>query len=307
MQVSIIIPFFSAGRTLGATIESALAQHEVAPEIVAIDDGSTDNSLAIARSFDPGIRILAGPNQGVSAARNRGIAETAGDWLVFLDSDDLLLPGTLRKRLDRAEAAGADVVACDWQEIIDQDGKFDPGPTKSLDMTALAADPEIACATHVWASTAALMYRRTLVDRIGGFRDDLPVIQDARFLFDAAFSGARFAHSAHIGAQYRVLPMSLSRRDPARFWRDVFANGKQIEALWRARGGLTPKQRAALAAIYDNAGRGLIASGHAEYFEAIERERRLGGRLPLHPRLALPLARTIGLERTKLVLKLLGR
>ena len=107
------------------------------------------------------------------------------------------------------------------------------GPVRSVDVEALAADPEVACATRFWAPPAALMYRRSLVDKIGGFRPDLPVIQDARFLFDAASHGAGFARSPHVGAFYRVRPQSLSRRDPARFWRDVLLNGTQIEALWR--------------------------------------------------------------------------
>ena len=74
-----------------------------------------DRSLFRAR-----VRVLTGPNRGVSAARNRGIAETAGEWIVFLDADDLLIPGTLRRRLETAEATGADVVVCDWQEFLDR-------------------------------------------------------------------------------------------------------------------------------------------------------------------------------------------
>ena len=64
----------------------------------------------------------------------------------------------------------------------------------------VAQGVEVATAVTVWATTAAILYRRTILDnsRIGGFRRDLPVIQDARFLFDAAFQGARFAHAPHI-------------------------------------------------------------------------------------------------------------
>ena len=171
----------------------------------------------MARRFEPFVRVLAEPHCGASVTRNRGIAETASEWIVFLDSDDLLLPGTLRMRLDAAEAPDADVVFCNWQEFVDRDDNTEDGAVKSVDMAALEADAETACATDVWVTTAALLYRRSLVEKIGGFREDLPVIQDARFLFDAAYHGARFADSAHLGARYRVLPQSLSRRDPARF------------------------------------------------------------------------------------------
>ena len=148
------------------------------------------------------------------------------------------------------------------------DGTVD-GAVRSVDLAALEADAEIGCATHVWATTAALLYRRSLVEKIGGFREDLPVIQDARFLFDAAYHGARFAHSPHLGARHRLSPQSLSRRDPARFWRDVLLNGKQIEALWRARGSLSARHREALKGIYNNAARGLFAAADSQFFEAV--------------------------------------
>lgn len=273
---AIIIPVYNAERTLGRCLESAVVEAGDEAQVVAVDDGSTDHSLGIARAFEPQIRVLTGPNRGASAARNRGIAETAGEWIVFLDADDLLVPGTLCRRSETAEATGADVVVCDWQEFADQgDGPVE-GTVRSVDLAALATDAEIGCATHVWATTAALLYRRSLVDRIGGFRDDLPVIQDARFLFDAAYHGARFAHSPHLGARHRRSPYSLSRCDPARFWRDALLNGKQIEALWQRRGALTKQQMTALADIYNGAGHGLFRAADPAFREALAALRASG-------------------------------
>jgi hypothetical protein len=123
------------------------------------------------------------------------------------------------------------------------------------------------------------MYRRHLVDRIGGFRLDLPVIQDARFLFDAAWHGARFARSPHVGAVYRVRPDSVSHRDPAHFWRCVLLNATQVEALWRARGCLTATQRAALSDIYNGAAHGLFRARDPTFREALAALRT--ARLPI--------------------------
>ena len=233
-------------------------------------------SLAIARAVEPAVRILCGRNRGVSAARNRGFAETAGDWIVFLDADDLLVPGTLRRRLETAEATGADVVVCDWQEFFDRDGSVEDGPVKSADMSAVALDAEVACATHWKPAVDALMYRRTLVERIGGFREDLPLIEDARFLFDAARKGARFVRSPHLGVKVRVLPQSLSRRDPRLFWRCCLLNGKQIETLWRKRQALTSRQMTALADIYNGAAHGLFRAGDPAFREALAALRACG-------------------------------
>jgi glycosyltransferase involved in cell wall biosynthesis len=281
-RISVVVPFFNAAAVLEEALRSAVAQTGAEAEIVAVDDGSTDQSLAIARGFAPGIRVLTGPNRGVSAARNRGIAESGGEWLIFLDADDLLTPGTLRRRLDMAKAVPADVVICDWQELVGRgDGAAD-GRTRAADMEALAGDPEIACATSFWATTAALMYRRPLVEAIGGFRDDLPVIQDARLLFDAAWHGARFVHSPHVGARYRVLPDSLSRTDPRRFWRDCLANGRQIEALWRGRAALSAGQSAALRDIYNGAAQSLFRALDPSFREALAALRAAG--LPISRR-----------------------
>jgi glycosyltransferase involved in cell wall biosynthesis len=279
MFVSIIIPCFNAALTIGATIESALEQWDVGVEIIVFDDGSTDRSLEIARTFEPRVRVLTGSNQGPSIARNRGIAATAGEWLVFLDADDLLVPGTVRRRLETAEATGADVVVCDWQEFVDRAGRTEDSPIYSLDMTALAADAEVACSTN-WAALNALMYRRALVEKIGGFREDLPPIEDPRLLFDAACAGARFAHSPHLGARKRFLRHSLSRRDPELYYRRLLLYGSQIEALWRARSLLSPEQRAKLTFIYNDAARGLFRAADPSFREALATLRASG--LPVY-------------------------
>jgi hypothetical protein len=301
--IAVIVPCYNAASTLAATLESVLAQQCVA-ETLVIDDGSTDDSLAIARAFEPAVRVLTGPNQGVSAARNRGIAETTAPWLLFLDSDDLLTPQTLEMRLSSAGGVDADVIISDWEEMIDEGGTITAGRHRAIDWPALNANAELATAIHVWATTAAILYRRSLVHKIGGFRPDLPIIQDARFLFDAAYHGARFAQSPHVGAQYRILAGSLSRRNPARFWEDVLLNGQQIEALWRAKGPLDDEHRSAVLGIYNTAGRGLFVAGHPRYFEAVERQRQLGLALPRHSQVAAPLARLVGLRAAHSMLSL---
>lgn len=303
--VAVVVPCYNASRTLAQTLESVIDQPGLA-ELVVVDDGSSDGSAGIARLYLPADRVIEGPNRGVSAARNRGIAETSSEWLLFLDADDLLTPGTIERRIAVAEEA--DVVACDYQDLsTDERGTPTLSQARGIDWPALRQDAERAIASHVWITTGALLYRRRLVEAIGGFRPDLPVIQDARFMFDAAFHGARFVPSAHIGARYRITAQSLSRREPVRFWRDVLRNGRQIEALWRERGTLTADRIATLCDLYDNAGRGLLRCRDQGFFEASAASRTLGLRQSRHTRIATPLARLLGLRAAHGLLSMMGR
>ena len=186
-------------------------------------------------------------------------------------------------------------------------GNLTNGAHRSVDWPALQANPELATATHVWAPPAALLYHRKIVDRIGGFRPDLHNIQDARFLFDAAYEGARFARSDHIGARYRILPGSLSRRDPVRFSRDILLNGQQIEKAWRARGTLDLERLRAVEGIYNTAGLNLFRASNPSYFEAVESQRKLGLPLSLHSRVAPIVARLFGLRGARTLATVFSR
>ena len=88
MKISVIIPVYNSAATLARAIESVLVQTWPAQEIIVIDDGSTDNSLHVAKGFADRIRIIHQPNAGVSAARNRGAEAATAPWLAFLDADD---------------------------------------------------------------------------------------------------------------------------------------------------------------------------------------------------------------------------
>jgi glycosyltransferase involved in cell wall biosynthesis len=265
MSVSVVIPAWNAAKTLGATIQSALGHREIV-DVIVVDDGSTDDTAAIARAFGAPVRVESIRNGGVSRARNLGFALATGHWVQFVDADDLLLPGTIERRL--ALGGDADVIVTDWVEFEDDAELGDLGSLRrrSSDWATMGTvGAEVACATSFWAPPVAVLYRREIVERIGGFRSDLPVIQDARHLFDAAHAGARFAHLAEVGAAYRVQAGSLSRRNPAAFWRDVHRNGRQIRDAWRARGMFDPMQVRALSEIFESAAYGLFHAGDAHW------------------------------------------
>lgn len=89
-KVSVVIPTYNRANKVGKTIESALAQTVADLEVIVIDDGSSDDTgLVLREAFGDRIRYFAQPNQGASVARNRGIEQARGEWIAFLDSDDL--------------------------------------------------------------------------------------------------------------------------------------------------------------------------------------------------------------------------
>src|SRR3954463_5077031 len=99
--VSIIIPVYNAEKYIAETINSAADQTWSNKEIIIIDDGSTDGSLAIAKRFaNDQIKVFSQANKGASAARNRGLLEAKGKYVQFLDGDDLLMPNKIALQLE---------------------------------------------------------------------------------------------------------------------------------------------------------------------------------------------------------------
>src|SRR5215213_3125487 len=100
--VSVVIPCYNQAHFLGEAIESVLAQSYPNFEIVVVDDGSTDDTSEVAGSY-PKVRLVRQENQGLSGARNAGLARSEGEYVVFLDADDRLRPEALEAHLEHFE------------------------------------------------------------------------------------------------------------------------------------------------------------------------------------------------------------
>jgi glycosyltransferase involved in cell wall biosynthesis len=96
--ISVVIPCYNGAKYLREALDSVLAQTLPPLEVIVVDDGSTDDSAAIAESFGPPVRVIRQSNQGESVARNRAIGEAKGEWVAFLDADDLWLPEKLAEQ-----------------------------------------------------------------------------------------------------------------------------------------------------------------------------------------------------------------
>lgn len=109
MKITIIIPSYNQQEYLPDAIESALNQSTPVHEIIVVDDGSTDDSLKIAKKYP--IKVISQVNKGLSSARNTGIMNATGDYILPLDADDILLPGCLKRITEVAELTKPDIVS----------------------------------------------------------------------------------------------------------------------------------------------------------------------------------------------------
>lgn len=124
--VSVVIPVWNAARYLPETLRSVLRQTRPPEEIVVVDDGSTDESAALAEGFGPTVCVLRQENRGESAARNRGIEAARGEWIAFLDADDLWHPEKLARQLAAVRTHPAvDCVHTNWWYFGRQNGRVD--------------------------------------------------------------------------------------------------------------------------------------------------------------------------------------
>lgn len=129
MKFSIIVPVFNGERYLEECFDSIAAQTFNDYELVVVDDGSTDRSGAIADTFaakNENTRVVHGPNQGLLLARRRGLSESRGDYVVFLDADDMLVPNALLRISEAIGTASVDIVAFRLSRQKDCPGQDDP-------------------------------------------------------------------------------------------------------------------------------------------------------------------------------------
>lgn len=121
---TIVVPAYNVAATIGDTLRSLLAQTATDFEIVVVDDGSSDDTVAVVRSFDdPRIRLVQQANRGLAGARNTGIAEARGQFVGFCDSDDLWLPGKLAAHIAHLRAKPGVGISYSGSELIDERGR----------------------------------------------------------------------------------------------------------------------------------------------------------------------------------------
>ncbi len=187
--VTVVIPVYNGAAFVANAIESVLRQKCAPLELVVVDDGSTDETPQILSEFGDRISVWRQRNRGLPAARNAGIRSSSGEFLAFLDADDLHPDGYVQRFIEAASRVPeAEVFHCGWQ-AVDFEGHPLYGNETPL---PLDADPFHQMLLTGSPHIAALFLRRSVLSRVGMFDERLALQEDWDFWLRLAASGARF-------------------------------------------------------------------------------------------------------------------
>jgi glycosyltransferase involved in cell wall biosynthesis len=204
--ISILVPCYNQGIYLKETIQSVLASSYRPLEILIINDGSTDNSLALAQELEtqhPEVRVLDQANGGVTKARNSGIAAAQGEYLLPLDGDDLISPDYIQQGLAiLATRPEVKVVYCQAEKFSDSGRKS--WKLKPFSLQQLAKDNMIF---------VSALFRKADALAVGGFSEDMQLgREDWEFWIKLLKNGGEVVQLPLVGFFYRLTPNSKRKK-----------------------------------------------------------------------------------------------
>ena len=205
--VSVVIPVYNMEAYLADTLDSVLASDYPALEVVVMDDGSRDNSLALARQYaanHPAVSVYTQKNAGVCIARNQAIARAKGEYILPVDADDLI-SSTFISSAIRVLEEDSDIKAvfCRAEFFGAKQGEWKL-PSFSLPLLA-----------HKNMLPIFALYRRSDWERIGGYCEDIIAREDWEFWIAMLKDGGRVVRLPEVGLYYRVRPQSKRVSDRA--------------------------------------------------------------------------------------------
>jgi glycosyltransferase involved in cell wall biosynthesis len=209
-RVSVVIPTYNCARFLGRTIDSALRQTYRDFEVILVDDGSTDETQALMASYGDGVRCIRQSNQGVSAARNLAIEHSDGEFIAYLDADDLWRPEKLARQVEYLDAHPACGFVHTEVSVIDEQDQilhalFNHETGRAVPQGRCVRD--VLLRSHI--QTLTVMERRSAYDLAGGFDLRLPVAQDYLHWILIVLAGYEVGYLPEALGQYRWRAGSL--------------------------------------------------------------------------------------------------
>lgn len=193
--ISIIVPCFNYAHFLAESIQSCLNQSYSAMEIIVINDGSTDDTSAIASQFP--VKLIEQPNKGVASARNSGVAMAQGEWILPLDADDVLHPNMLEKMC----AVEDDIIGVGQQQFGESNQVF----------ASQSIHPNLDEIKAINSLNYCSLYRRSMWEVLGGYDNEVNGCEDWDFWIRAIKKGYTATVIPDLLFFYRIHKNSLSK------------------------------------------------------------------------------------------------
>ncbi|MEZ4739548.1 MAG: glycosyltransferase family A protein [Flavobacteriales bacterium] len=232
MKVAVVIPCYNVEHHVHEAVRSVMEQTYEDIDVVAIDDGSTDSTreqlVRLSEKYPGKLRWESGPRKGACAARNRGMALTEGDYVQFLDADDMILTDKIHRQVDLANATGGpDLVVGDFLNVY-EDSKEElirgagHGPWSALIRTQLG-------------TTSANLFKRSAVLAAGGWNPKQASSQDYELMFRMLMNDATVAWDPHVSSLVlKRSSGSISRTDLSANWKRYIALRQEIRDYLRS-------------------------------------------------------------------------
>jgi glycosyltransferase involved in cell wall biosynthesis len=229
--ISVIIPCFNCEMYVVASVRSVYAQRWPRIEVIVVDDGSTDRSAELVRANFPDVRLIQQPNQGVAAARNNGLAHATGEWIAFLDADDIWLENKLAMQWALLQGnPGARMGYAAWH-VWQSDAPEPAGELlEQLRADATVSDRTLPPGTSGWIYpallldcvvwTSTVLVHRSVFDEVGVFDTGLRIGED----YDLWLRASRVTKILRVPdklALYRTHPASITKSAPTRNYQGI--------------------------------------------------------------------------------------
>jgi glycosyltransferase involved in cell wall biosynthesis len=197
-RVAFVIPAYQAAEVVQRAISSALSQSTPADELIVVDDGSRDETAAIAAAA--GARVIRQENGGPAAARNTGIRAAEAEWIALLDADDISRPDRLERQLPHIDGLAVAVIA----GLSAREDRISAMPEGDIDFSLLWE--------RNYIPTSTVLLRKTAWEAVGGFDEarELIGVEDYNLWLRLAHAGWKFNVLPHPLVDYRPTPQSLT-------------------------------------------------------------------------------------------------
>lgn len=285
--VSVITPCYNAAPFLAETARSVATQSYPWIEHLVVDDGSTDGSWEVIEGLGDSVRAFRRENGGAARARNFGAAHARGEWILFLDADDLIAPDTVEALLEAAAGRTDSIAACRWSRLVRRGGGWVTEPAE-VPFPLTGHDPLAAWLRGEWIAGCSLLWPTRLFRELGGYDESLTADEDGDLMYRALARGTPLLIAAGGESFYRShgdtrMSLSVDVYSEHRFYSRLRVFEKLEDELRRQ--DRWENYRTALGIAYHGLAQRTFASRPELAREALRRGEAYAGRRAIAPTL----------------------